>query len=111
MLANHARSHRRIAKNLFTLKAFELAFTRCYYALTNRFGTVSLGRFVARKLAKLYCRHIDMNIDPIQQWSGDASNVTLDLQWRTTTLAPRIIPETAGARIHSSCEHERRRER
>src|SRR5258705_8311156 len=69
---NHARGHRGIGKDLFTRETFKLALARVNYSTANSCRTVSLRRGISSKLAKLYCRHIDMNVDTIQKWTRDS---------------------------------------
>ena len=74
-----------------------LPFACIEHALANNGRAVSLRRGFATKLAKLHRRDIDVNVDPIQQWSGDAADVALNLIQRTATLAGRVIPEATRA--------------
>ena len=76
------------------------------YAAANGGGIFSVEWWITGQLTKFHCRHIDVNIDSIQQWSGDAADVTLNLSWRATTLARRVIPEAARTRVHCRGQYE-----
>src|SRR5689334_18689742 len=88
-----------------------LSLARLNHTFTNYCRAVRFRRRIAAQLAELHRRHVDVNVDSIQQWPGDLSHVTLDLRQRTATLARRIIPKTTGARIHRRGQNKRRRKR
>ena len=71
----------------------------------NTFAGVSLAG-VAREVAELNRRNIDMDIDAIQQRTGDAADVTLNLQGRAATFASWVIPKSTRARVHCRRQHE-----
>src|ERR1044072_549770 len=104
--ANHARRHCRIRKDLFPREASMLTLASFDYTPAYHCRAVSFGSSLTTQFTKLHGRHVDVNIDPIKQWTRDFSDVTLNLIWRTTALACRIVPKAAGARIHRSGEHE-----
>src|SRR6185295_19394646 len=66
---------------------------------------------VTREFAKLHCRHVDVNVDSIQQWSGYSSYVSLNLDRRATTLTRGVIPKPTRAWVHGGCQHECGRKR
>jgi len=47
-----------------------------------------------------------VQIDSIEQWTGDALTVTLHLDWAAAAFALEIGEVTAGAGIHCGNEHE-----
>src|SRR5947209_5753803 len=101
-----SRAHPRVAGDLWLiLESLLLAFARGDDTLTDLrrfFSTV-----IAGNLAELNRRHFDVQIDTIQQRTGDATEVMSDLTW----CAARFCRHFAvRRRIHSSDQHELRRE-
>jgi len=68
-----------------------LSLSRGYDALSNRCRAIGFGSSLATQLTKLHSGYVDVNVDAIEKWSGDATNVTLDLRQRAATLTRRII--------------------
>lgn len=64
---------------MLAMKTLSLSFTRGDYSLTNRIRTVGLRCVFGGQFTKLNGRHIDVDIDPIQQWTRDTSDIALDL--------------------------------
>jgi hypothetical protein len=69
------------------------------HTLADGSGVVGVGWSVAGEFAKAHGGHVDMNVDAIQQWSGDAADVALNLQRRAAAFARRIVPESARALV------------
>ena len=55
-------------------------------------------------------RNLDVQIDPVEQRTGDARKVTLDQGRRTAAFVQRVSVKTARAGIHGRGEHESRGE-
>jgi hypothetical protein len=99
-------AHLRVGVNGSFLKALELDVTRVIDALANRFrgfaGVATGEVLVANR------RHFDLNVDAIEERSGDARAIALDLQRRADAFFLRIGKEAARARVHSRDEHDGR---
>ena len=69
-----------------------------------------LGFFVLRQFLVLHRRNLDVQVDAVEQRTGDSRQVSLDQRRRTGALVQRIsvIPALTG--IHRGREHEARRE-
>ena len=67
-----------------------------------------LGAF-ARDIAIFNGRHFDVQIDAIQQRTGDALPIPLHLKWTAAAFAFEIAKIAARTRIHRRDEHELRR--
>src|SRR2546429_920918 len=94
MLSNLARTHPCIAVDLLVgTKARPLLFTRTPHPLTNRGGTFLHLR--TRNIAVFHGRHFDVQIDPIEQWSGNSLPITLDLERPAAALPFQIAEITA----------------
>jgi hypothetical protein len=105
VLSNLTRTHPRIAVDLFVgTKARPLPLARKSHALTDRSGTFL--HPLARNIAVFYGRHLDVQIDPIEQRSGNSLPITLDLERPTSAFPFQIAEITARAgiqaRVHSS---------
>jgi hypothetical protein len=104
-LSDLARTHPRIAVDLFVgTKASPLLLARAPHPLTNRGGTFLHLR--ARNIAVFYGRHFDVQIDPIEQRSGNSLPITLDLERPASALPFQIAEIAAAAWIHRRHEHE-----
>ena len=79
MLSNLARTHPRIAVDLLIgTKARLLPLARTSDAVTNRRGIFL--RPGARNIAVFHGRNFDVQIDAIEQRSGNSLPITLDLK-------------------------------
>src|SRR5436190_20143499 len=103
------RSHARIAVRLgIVSKSRLLPIARSGYPLTN-----CTGRFLrplARHITVLNRWHFDVEVDPIEQRSGNTLPITLYLTRTAATFAFQIAEVTARARIHRRDQHEFARE-
>src|SRR5216110_121139 len=103
------RSHARIAVRLgIVSKSRLLPIARSGYPLTN-----CTGRFLrplARHITVLNRWHFDVEIDPIEQRSGNALPISLHLTRPTAALAFQIAEVTTRARVHRRHQHEFARE-
>jgi hypothetical protein len=96
VLPNLARTHPRIAVHLFIgTKARPLLLARTSHPLTNRGGTFLHPR--ARNIAIFYRRHLDVQIDPVEQRSGDSLPIPLDLERPASAFSFQIAEITTGA--------------
>src|SRR5207253_1156435 len=64
---------------------------------------------LAAKLPVWHRRHLDVDVDPVDQRPADAREVLLDLRLRTLALAAGIGVVPARTRIHRGNQHEPRR--
>src|SRR5205814_10388110 len=103
------RSHARIAVRLgIVSKSRLLPIARSGYPLTN-----CTGRFLrplARHITVLNRWHFDVEIDPIEQRSGNALPIALHLTRRTAALAFQIAEVITRTRDHRPHQHEFARE-
>ena len=72
-------------------EATMLSLARGDDTLSNYRRAICFRSSLATQLAKLHSGYVDVNVDAIEKWSGDATNVTLDLRQRAATLTRRII--------------------
>ena len=56
-----------------------------------------------------YGRNLDVEIDPVEQRTGDAGKITLDQRWRTVAFVQGVAKKTARVRIHILAPHARSR--
>ena len=96
---NHARCHGGVRKDLILREATVLSLTCGDDALSNRCRTICFRSSLAAQLAKLHSGHVNVNVDAIEEWARNATNVALDLSLRTAALARRVIPKTTRARV------------
>src|SRR4051794_6725518 len=99
---NHARRHGGVRKDLLAREAVMLSLARCDDALSNNCRAICFGSSLTTQLAKLHGGYVDVNVDTIEERSGDATNITLDLSQRAAALTRGIIPEAARTGIHCS---------
>ena len=66
-------------------------------------GLTAIGQFTCRNP-----RHVNLQIDAVEQWSGDAAAVAGDLVWRAAAMLLGITGVAARAGIHCRNELERR---
>ena len=110
MGANLARRHLRVGVDLVAglLEAPALLLTRGHHApayLSRAFGCRT-----AAQLFILDGRHLNVNVDAIEQRAGDLGHVALDHRRRTHALARLVVEVAAGAWVHGRGQHEARRE-
>src|SRR5437016_2064899 len=99
------RPHARIAVGLGIVSKSRLLFLA---RRGNPFANCTGGFFqaFARHITILNRRHFNVEIDPIEQRSGDPLPVTLDLTRTTTAFAFQVAEITARTRIHRRDQHE-----
>src|SRR5437016_7223378 len=99
------RSHARIAVRLgIVSKSRLLPLARSGYPLTN-----CTGRFLrpfARHITVLNRWHFDVEIDPIEQRSGNTLPISLHLTRAAAAFAFQIAEITARTRVHRRYQHE-----
>ena len=64
-------------------------------------STCGFGEFFKR-----YRRHFNMNVDSVQQRSGNLTQIPLHLGWRRTDRRIRIVKITTRTRIHARHQHK-----
>ena len=106
MLFDLARRHSGVAVCLAhpLAKPLLLPFARRADALANR-GGIFLRAF-AGDVAIFHRRHFDVQIDAIEQRTGNALAITLHLHRAATAFAFQIAEISAGTGIHRRDEHE-----
>src|SRR5216117_480941 len=101
---NSLGPHARVARNArLAGKALLLTAPRSNDPFANLRGTLA-GPF-ARNFPELHRRHFDVQINAVQQRSGDASEVILDFARRTAALMRHFA---VRRRVHGRHEHELR---
>ena len=105
--AQGARSHLGVAELAERLQAPALALARREDAFADdgRF----LGLLVLRQLLVFHRRHLDVQVDAVEQRPGDPRQVALDQRRRAGALVQRIAEKAALAGIHGRRQHEARR--
>ena len=105
MLLDCARRHSGIAGRLFVgTKTHLLPFARAVDAFTDRGGTFF--RSIARDVAVFDRWHFDVQVDAIEQWTGNALPITLHLHRAATAFAFQIAEVATRAGVHRRHEHE-----
>ena len=99
VLAKLAVTHLGITVDLLTLVTPKLALASRHYALANPVGGLSAG--ILAQLAILHSRHVDVDVDPVEQRSGDLGHIALDDGRGTGTLARGVIEVAAWVRLTS----------
>ena len=84
-----------IARQLHTLEAFQLAFTRRLHASADRLGILHVA--LVGQLFFIDAGDLDVDVDTVQQWAADLLLVARD--GSTTTLFHRTPVEAAGASV------------
>src|SRR6266403_4448593 len=98
-------SHARIAVRLgIVSKSRLLPLARSGYPLTNCTG--GFLRPLARHITVLNRWHFDVEIDPIEQRSGNALPISLHLTRTAAAFAFQIAEITARTRVHRRYQHE-----
>src|SRR5688572_11529282 len=100
VLAQIARSHLRVA----AAEARALNLSRGLDAFANR--RRRLPRFDRRDLFTRQRRDLDLQIDPIEQRSGDLRQITRDLLLRTDAFAAAVVEESARTWIQRAGQRE-----
>jgi hypothetical protein len=99
-----ARAHLGVGMDGPFLKPIQLDVTCLIDALANYlrgFPGVTAGEILVT-----YGRHLDLNVDAIEERAGYARAVALDLQRRTDAFFLRIGKKTARARVHCCNQHD-----
>ncbi|OQA25721.1 MAG: hypothetical protein BWY59_01664 [Verrucomicrobia bacterium ADurb.Bin345] len=110
MLVHILRAHRGVAVHAArTLEPGLLHLPRLDHARADRRGR--LPSLHGRKVLVAHRRHLDMNVNPVQQRTRNLVAISLNLNRRATALAFRIAVMAARARVHRRHEHEAARER
>src|SRR4051812_10378803 len=100
-----ARRHSRVAIGLgVASEASVLSLSRMRDAFPN--GKRFFFRALARNIAILNRRHFNMQIDSVEQRTGNPLAITLHLDWTATAFAFEIAKVSAWAGIHRRHEHE-----
>jgi hypothetical protein len=90
--------HLRVAENAEGLKTARLALPSGQDALTDGrrfFASVVFGQFFV-----FHGRILDVQVDPVEQRTGDARKITLDQGRRAIAFVQGISVKTARVRIH-----------
>src|SRR4029077_19668902 len=73
-------------------------------------GFRMLFRAVARNIAIFHSGHFDVQIDPIEQGTGNSLTITLHLHWTAAAFAFQIAEKSTRAGVHRRDQHEFARE-
>src|ERR1700730_11966226 len=105
MLFKLPRGHSGVAIHFYVaLKAPLLNAARVTNALSNRHRAF-FGAF-ARDIAIFHRRDLDMQIDAIEQRTGNALTITLHLERAATAFPFQIAKISAWTRVHRRDQHE-----
>lgn len=105
MLFDLARAHPGVAIDLFVgVKTGVLFFAGALDAVANWGGAFFGAR--AGDVAIFNGRNFDVEIDAIEQGSGDSLAITLDLERSAAAFAFQIAEVSARTRVHRGDEHE-----
>ena len=97
-LTQQRTSHMGVAvDSLLVLESLQLDLTPVRHSLADCFRTLA-ALFVSQMFER-YCRHLDMDIDPVEQGAADIAHVTLDLSWRAVATMVWIGKVAAGAGV------------
>ena len=96
--AQRARRHLRVAVNTKAFQALALDIACGQNALADHGGLFRL--LVLRQFLVLHGGHLDVQIDPVQQWAGYARQVALNQGRRARAVVQRVavIAALAGMR-------------
>jgi hypothetical protein len=98
------RAHMRVTVDLAPAKALLLDLARVPHALADG------GRWLAGRLSGQVPvsqrGDVDMDVNPIQQGSGDPGEIALDLERRAGALLGGVRGVAARARVHRGGQHE-----
>lgn len=86
-------------------KAFDLALASFCDTPANSSGR--LGCWDLHKVLIRYSRHLQVQINTIQQRARDLGMISTNFAWRTTAVVFRIRMVAAGAWIHGGNQHKR----
>ena len=100
--SNLRRRHRRIRVNFITAESFELYFARCYNALANRRRVFSRRNILAAQFFEINRRNVDVNVDSVEQRTGNLADVALNLRRRAAAFALRA---EIAARASPRCQN------
>src|SRR5947199_5121565 len=108
MLFEVTRRHARVAVYFRVIaKTLLLKLPCAHNALAD--GSGSFLSAFAGDVAVLDRGHFNVQIDAIEQWTGDALPISLHLKRSATAFALQVAEIAAGAGIHRRNEHELRR--
>src|SRR6185369_12501843 len=97
-------THARVASDpRFAGEAFLLPLASGDHALTDLLG--SFAGALAADLAKFHGGHFHVQIDAVEQWSGNAPKIILDFARRTARFSGHL---SIGGRVHRRHQHELR---
>ena len=97
VLADEPRRHLRVREDAVARKPFALPLSRTQHPRANLGRPLGLGRRRARKLLELHGRHVDVDVDAVEERPRDAPDVALYLRGRAAALARGVVPEAARA--------------
>ncbi len=110
VLADEPRRHLGVRENAVAREPRALPLARAEHPRANLGRALGLRERRARKLFELHRRHVNVDVDAVEERPRDAADVTLYLRGRASALARRVVPEAARAGVHRRGEHERGRE-
>ena len=90
----------------FSREALRLQGAGFQHTFAHRGGILRSSR--AAQFLVLYRGNFDVNIDAVDEWTGNFGNVSLNLRRRAVALARGVSEKSAGARIHRRGQHKTR---
>src|SRR5271156_6208707 len=108
VFADQLRRHLRIGVDVFFgAVAFELNVAGTQHAAAHTGGAFDF--HVTAQFLILHGRNFDVDVNAIQQRTGNFRNVALDLHRRAVAFALGVSEKSAGTGIHGGGQHEARR--
>jgi hypothetical protein len=101
MPAHFGRPHVGVGQQARVREALGLAHARGGHPLAHRAGWLTLP--FGRQLVVVHARHVDMDIDAVEQRPRDALLVARDDGWRADTLALGVPLVAAWAGMETNC--------
>lgn len=88
VLLDEAWRHLGVAMDFGAFIALQLDFSRTCHSLGNFSGTFRVAPI--HEITIFDCRHLDMDVDPIEQRPGNTRSITVNGNWSARTLMVNI---------------------
>lgn len=95
--ADLAGTHLRVGEDTLGGKAVELNFPRAQHSFANL--RRALRSVAGAKLAIVHRRHVDVNVDAIEQRAGNLGDIALDDRRGALTFAGAVVEVSARLRL------------
>src|SRR2546426_2669015 len=105
VFSNEFRRHLRVGVHFFLLRVtLQLRLPRPYHALPHAVRVFR--HMLASQFLVLHRGDFDVDVNTVQQRTGDFRDVALDQRRCAMAFARRVSEKTAGTRIHRGGQHE-----